>query len=325
MNKKLFRTGGLVALLLIATFTGGCVQAPQPLQEPLPVYIAEVNMAQGITAFQYSNYGLAQQKFLNALAIYRGIDDPDGLVRACINLSETLLSQDRTKEAVTFLDMARYITERENFSQYPARIDIVASSIAIAENRLQDALTILNKYLRPVAPEGTENEIIAAALQNMVYLAFLSEDIAVEPWIERYARSLKETENVSPSSLARLYRFQGMLLQSQGSSEKSDGYFADALKIYRETLSRGSIAATHTEWARALIEQNRLQVAEDRLKRALAVRTEMRDRNGCLEVLKLLLEVRIRRGDKAGEEEVRQWLAEVSNPASISWPGILNF
>lgn len=323
MNKLLFRTGGLAALLLTA-FTGGCVQAHHPFQEPLPLHIAEVNMAQGITAFQYSNYDLAQQKFHNALAIYRGIDDPDGLVRACINLSETLLSQGRTKEAAIALDMARHITERENFSQYVARIDLVASSLAIAETRLRDALAILNQYLGPEAPAGREPDILAAALQNMVYLAFLSEELEVEPWIERYGRVLEEAEAVSPGHLARLYRFRGMLLQGPGAHEQSDGYFGAALEIYRETLSRGSIAATLTEWARVLMEQDRLQVAEDRLERALAVRTEMRDLNGSREVLRLLLEVRSRRGDKSGEEQVRQWLAEGTIPASTSWPEVLD-
>ncbi len=310
----------LILSLCFLTLLTSCVEPPPPEAPPLPLQMADTSLAGGVAAFQSGEYRAARLQFLDALAIYRSIDNPMGKLHAYLNLTETALATHDLQPARAALAQARDLIEKEKIAGMQARLHLLASSLAVREDNFAKAKEILAPYVTdPFAGNLPAKPVyILTALQSRTYIAF-AEANETEKWVNTLARFMHEKKMKNMQSQARLNRFYAQLALEAGKPSESDMFFSKALATYRVKTSRPAIAATLKEWGKALLEQKRYDEANDRLERALAVRVSMQDIVGGGEILQLLLQGDEATGNAARIELSKKWLAISKRPFSRLW------
>ena len=315
-------------LLLLVLF--GCVQ--RPVARPKTDSTSSSRpcdqlLTAGVQSFRSGDYTAAMRFFKEALVIGRGVDDGARMARAEVNMAETALAMGEYAAAHDSLLAARRLVEREGLATLVPYLEMIAASLAIREERRDDAIAILTPYLAASgSPAGTNNrmEFRLAALVNRIKLVADDDKAQYRQWVGRYRQVLAGAQPSPPSSYqARLLRFEAQLAHWDGNRKDRDRSLSRALAILRQMKERPGIAATLAEWGRYLMEDKEWSAARDRLDRAFFVRVAMRDSFGCEQVLTLLESLDLAAGDQQRLAETQRWRAVIRENQSRYWSGLL--
>lgn len=324
MNRKTAPVHILLALgsLFYFGLLNSCVQPPKVNTTPLPVQMAELNLASGVSAFYQGDLQSARIQFTDALALYRSIDYVNGMANASLNLAKTFMAAGNVTQARLHLHQARTIAEKEGLTELGHHLDLQAASLAILERQFAEARALLAPYLPGGEFAAPVNGFTLAALQNRILIAQQTAPAEAPEWIERYARAVAAAPDSSQEQ-ARLYRFRAALADKAGDRQGRDEAYQKALAIYRSITARSGIAATLTEWARDGLAANQLTLSDDLLQRALSVRVGMHDIAGCIEVMELMLSHSQKAGDTQKSLQVQGWLTILKKISPERLPALL--
>jgi tetratricopeptide (TPR) repeat protein len=255
-------------------------------KRPEKFIMADDFLDKGVAQYNQFHYEQAGVFFMKALYSYRSIDDPKGIVTACINLSKTSLSLGDTDKAEKFIKSAKkVIFHSPEIIQLRSYLSIVESSINIKKKEYRLAKILLQPILEQ---ELNNRNINIAAVQNRTIIAFKEDDNA-SYWVDQYAHLIKIIDGeLSPrksKQKARLLRFKAQL--SHQLLEQTE-YYQKALQLYRRTAHQTGIAATLEEWARKEYLMSEYSLAEDKLIRALYIRITLKDKQKIIEIVSLL-------------------------------------
>lgn len=260
----------LAALLTITLLTTACVGGAEKTAPPTLADEADTLISKGVVQYNQADYDKAAFFFDGALNSYRGIDNPEGIASSCINLAKTSLSQGDTRQAQDWLNITSTVVRNNNLVHLEARINIIQSSIEIENQNLAAAKQSLAALLE-ADNKSMDKATRVAAVQNRTRVAFL-EGSDQAYWVQQFEQL---AGNGNTPQAARLERFKAELSDNHAVAAK---HYQAALDIYRTLMYRPGIAATLAEWAQSDIDNNQANSANNKLERALFIRTEMKDR-----------------------------------------------
>ncbi len=309
-----------LAVLVAAAWLAGCVSAPDP--RPLVYREGDRLLEQGVEAFADSNYPGAAALFRKALVRFQGVDDSAGVLRARMNLAEVAMALGRLDAVRDELRAARALLERSRADTYARRLRLLEAGLATREGDRRGA----EKLLAPLLPGGggeapdvPPDRIALAALADRTRLAFEEDQASAEAWTTRLAHAI-EKSGEAPLLRARLARFQAELARRQSHYGAADALLYSAHALYAAAAYRPGIAATLVEWAALAEEQGEREIARDRLKRALAIRLWILDRDGSLAVLEKLRTLNAALGADDRAQAAAQWMDRLRHRKLEQWP-----
>ena len=307
MTSHLPHTIPLTLLLLL----GACVSSPDA-QQPQSLRDAQNLLSQGVEQYQASQYLAAQQLFEQALAQYRLLDNPEGIVASTINIARVLHTGGKHARAQQWLQQARKLNELyqpNNQRQLSEHIELLQAAVEIENHRLNDAAARLEQLIETMG----DADIRLGALQLRTRIAQLQNN-AFNNWLQRYAGAVNTAGD--SAHLARLVRFQA---HAAPGVDEQDRLFALALERYRQQANRPGIAATLTEWAQQEIIGRQYLTAENKLLRALRIRLAMRDALHAQQALILLQDIYRQQSRKDEFQKTRDWLQRLSVNGFNQW------
>ncbi|MCW8829991.1 MAG: hypothetical protein OQK32_00540 [Gammaproteobacteria bacterium] len=294
---------GLI-ILAITWLNMACVSSPNE-QQPEAIEAANNDLSTGVNHYNDSKHELAISYFKNALHDFRSIDHQYGIASSCLNLSKSYLSIGDIDTADAYIKQAQRIIKRENIKQLNHHLRIIESSIAIENGQLSQAQEILH----PLLTSDNSNAFTLAAIQNRTRIAHASNDKAeATQWTNTFEQKIKSSSN-NQTYKARLARFKASLSDD---TKTQNQYFDEALNMYRSQTNRPGIAATLQEWGDALIAQDQMESARDKLLRALYIRQSLQDRNNSLKTLNSLAVI-------FNDEKTGTWIGRLRNKHFKKW------
>jgi len=319
-----------ISILLLVMGLFGCVKPVEVVKSPVSVGPGEQLLAAGVQSFTIGDYTAAMQYFKGALAVGRGVDDDRGVVLAEVNMAETALGMGDLSQVRNHLLEAQRLVEQRGVEGFASRLEMISANLAIREGRGDVGISILAPYLTNTnglhGNNDYSDEYRLAALISRTELAFTDDDEENDQyWVALYRQVFADSAISNISYKARLLRFEARLAHLAQKRMERDKFLAQAMKIYREGLTRPGLAALLVEWGRYLAEDEDRNGARDLFNRAFFVRVQMRDRYGCEQVLSLLEALDAADGEDVGPrlEETRRWRAVVNGNNPKMWGGLV--
>lgn len=316
------RTQRAIATLALSLLLAACVSdAPEP-SATAPDTGRQL-LERGVRAYQSRDLEAAAADFTEALSYYRGYDLADGTVRSRINLARVELDLGRPEVARAHLDAARRVAERAEGADFTARLDLLASTIALEIGDLDQAASSIEPHLSHLTPNA---EVAGATAPSQQQLSFLANRTTLafernandrEQWLARLANAHAAQEVTLPAVEARLYRLRARLAQEQGTDEQALSHLERALELYKRARTRSGIATTLEAMAKVYAGRGAVETARAHLDRALYLHVAMQDTRAS----RSNLENRIAWLEPATEREqrLRSWIAALDDRASVDW------
>lgn len=311
------RRNVISCLLLVCFIVTGC--ADNVVTRPSVFLDAESYTSGGLDAFSEAKWNRAQLLFTQALSLYQGIDDQQGILYSQINLAEVALSRRNYSTVERHLGLAADIAKKEALQHYQERISLLYALNALQQNQTDEAESVLQVLL----PEFDEDRLITipdtiqmAAIANRTKIAFVQkQDESL--WTLRYANALRLSTKNNPVLEARLLRFQGSLMLGQENYQKAESGFQQALSMYKKNVSRPGIAATLSELGALYMIQGHWQNALDYLNRSIAVFRYLGDICQVIGITGNLVIVEAELGNLERSNKLKQWLVDMKDKQSV--------
>lgn len=283
-------------------------------------------LERGVRAYQSRDLEAAAADFTEALSHYRSYDLADGTVRSRINLARVELDLGRPEVARAHLDAARAVAERAEAADFTARLDLLASTIALQLGDLDQAAASIEPHLLRLpanaeAAGGTPpSRQQLSFLANRTTLAFERNANDREQWLARLANAQAAQEVTLPAVEARLYRLRARLAQEQGTDQQALSYLERALELYKRARTRSGIATTLEAMAKVHAGRGAVETARAHLDRALYLHIANQNTRASRSNLKN----RIAWLQPATEREkrLRAWIAALDGRTSVDWSAL---
>lgn len=272
------RTTFICIILLLCVACGS--RTPQKLAEPLQT--AADYEVRAVNAHRAGEYALADRYFNVARELYLMLDRRHEHARTLVNLTQNALIINELSGANDYLIALDVQIRYAELLEYEPRLKLLQSEYLIRTDHYSEAVHILNELL---ADTMTPEHLRSPALINRAVAAFNLDAADARQWLSR-AEAAAEKSN--PLQKARLLRLRGQLAQTHDAAT-AEGFFSEALRIYREARFPPGIAACLAELSGLEQARNNPAAAAALLQRALAIRLEMQDRHT---TEKLLLNLR---------------------------------
>ncbi|MCU7835215.1 MAG: hypothetical protein KZQ83_08145 [gamma proteobacterium symbiont of Taylorina sp.] len=311
----------IVLFLMMSLLSCAMTSDTEESQQPERIRDAENLLVRGVADYSQSDYLQAGIFFTRALHLYRSIDNPQGIVLSCINLAKTSLVTGDILRAEAFVDKAKSILhsslllQREHLINYLAIVD---SSIKIEKMEYHAAKEILQPLLDTAYSK--QSEINIAAVQNRLRIAIEEQASDAFVWMQSYSDLLQLSESPRLNQNARLLRFKAAL---NDNVEEQNQNYNMALNLYRQAAHRMGIAATLEEWAQQQYENQYYHAAANKLRRALFIRIELKDRRNSQAILVILQKIYRQSGNRAKEKQSVLWLEQLSSVEFAQWNNLL--
>jgi len=241
-------------LILFAISLSACT-TQQDLRPPA-IIKSEAMLYQGIKAYQQEHYHLAIQLFKKSHMLYQSIDDQKGQAIANYNLIEAALAVHQlalVKQTINQLDPS------DNKSQLLARY-------LFANKNYQAALLAL--------PQTSNNT--PDLNQDLIRLKFAI--FAKSTLVESKYKAIKEQFDSSNKAQKALFnRLESLIAVQNNQPEKALNLLKNSLSYYKSMANRRAIATCLQEISIIYSLQKDPKNAEDTLKRALLIRTWLKD------------------------------------------------
>lgn len=315
---KLRTTARQFCITMLCIGTLACASTPVPDQRPQIMLSAEKSLELGVSNYLENNFGKAESHFNRALFLYRNIDNPDGIITSCLNLTKTKLSSGQTEAARVYLKMAQNTVQREQLTGYNDRLTLIQSSINIEEENYTEAQQHTDNLLSN-AQTGIDDAIYTAVLQNQIRIAFLTNADDKSAWLTKYREALKKPGQNTPINHAHLLRFEAAL-----NPDTAEEKFSSALSLYRNLAHSPGIATTLTEWAEHDISSNNPGNAIEKLQRALFIRANQQHKKASQNILRILAAHYKQPGDSSRTGRADYWLQQLKDPSFKQWDLIIS-
>jgi len=318
MTKQKTLPAASFVFLLILTLPSCIIKtANEVKQEPAKIQSAESFLAKGFISYSQYEYEQAAVFFTDALRTYRSIDNPEGIVLSCINLSKTFLAKGNIRLAEAFIEKAKVIVASSpelQKSYLMNHIAIVASSIAIDKKNYVTAKEIIQPLLDK--ERSIVIDISIAAVQNRARIAVAEQAYDAEKWVQNFEAKLNASELPKPNQKARLLRFKAVLAHHR---KQYDSDFAAALNLYRQTAHQTGIAATLEEWAEKQYQSLQYHASIEKLMRSLFIRIDLKDRKNAQSILALLEKNYHHLANTIQEQKTALWLVQLKSSDFNNW------
>lgn len=318
MNKTL-KVGVLSFVIFLLA---GCVGSG-PEKIPEPVSRAEDYQQLGQIDFKRGNYITAIEMFAKALSIYRSVDQPNGMVRAHFNVIETTLAVNKLKDARLHLQQAAHVIERDSLAHHLPRYHLLNSTVFIheqnfsaAKNPLKNILPVFNEQQRA---KGELTPIVVAAVFNRTLVAIELKDNDIDLWVKRLGFVIREIGTARHSLLGRYQRVLAAVAGLAGKTAAATQHYSNALSEYHLAFYRPGIAATLFEWGELMAANNNIDLARDRLERALHIRLWLTDARHAIEVITVLIDIETAAKNEQRVEQLVEWRKQLSAETLIDW------
>jgi tetratricopeptide (TPR) repeat protein len=309
------RSGHFFCIVLVIMLTGCAAKA---VSQATVLDDADWYMNEGVQAFAEADRNHATLFFIQALALYEGIDDQQGIVNSQINLAEVDLSAREYKKAQTHLNRAAVAANSAGLENLLPRIMLLNAEIALQQQQYTEAERLLQSLLPDFGEHLSVEKIDSiqlAAIANQTRIVFvLGGDESL--WTQRFAQALQVSDLQVPDLEARLLRFQAILLQRHGDFDAAESYYHRALVNYKASFSRSGIAATLAELGQLYILQGRWQDAQEYLQRANKVFRYVGDMQKVMLITESLVEVEAALGNLQQSRLLHDELVKMKADAS---------
>ena len=306
-----------VAVVISISLCAGCVLPPEKRTQVIDQGVSALE--RGVHAFNSHDYVLAASMFDRSLAFYRSLDDTNGIILSHINLSEVSTAIGNYGAAKKHLLSAKYVSHRDHVTSHLEQIELALVSIAIKQQKYEEATKILNTLLPEFddefQPTDLLNEVQLSALANRVHIAFDKDSPDKGVWTMKFKHALTFAREGSGSLTGRLRRFQAQLAIEENAFDQADAHYREALHHYKQDVHRSGIAATLEEWAKMLDSLGAWEDAEDRLRRAMFIRMWMLDRSGTERILLMLRQVNTKLGNTERAQTLQRWVQVLQDVA----------
>ena len=317
MNKKL-KTGVLSVVLLLV----GCVGSG-PEKRPEPVSRAENYQQLGQIDFKRGHYATAIEMFAKALAIYRSVDQPNGMVRAHFNVIEATLAVDKLKDARHHLQQAVHVIKRDSLSHHLPRYYLLNSTVFIHEQDFVAAKkplkNILPDFSEGQQPKGALTPIVVAAVFNRTLVAIELKDNDIDSWIKRLGFVMRDVGATRHALVGRYQRILATAASLAGKTAAAIQHYSFALSEYHLAFYRPGIAATLFEWGELVAANNKIDLARDRFERALHIRLWLTDAHHAVEVMAALIAIETTAKNQQRVAQLVEWRKQLSAEGPIEW------
>jgi len=296
---------------------------------PEVIRTSERYLQQGVEAYGNSDYVSATDLFSKALAQYRSIDDPQGILFSRINLAETAMAAGSYTAVKHQLNEAEHIVTTSGGSEYQPRLELLRAQSYWHEKEREKALNVVQPLLpdfdEDQQPNARPDTLMLSAIMLRTDIAFADidkDDNAARLWLRRLGFSFARTSDTTPLHKARLKRFEAQWALHEGALKKADDLFAEALAAYRKAAARPAIAATLSESAHVAMQRKRWDIAEDRLLRALFIRVWILDRIGSAATLDQLSVLYSSQGKEDAATQASDWALHIREGKATDWRGL---
>ena len=305
-------------LVLLAILLTGC--AAKTVTQATIFQDANWYMNEGVQAFAEADRYRATLFFTEALVLYEGIDDQQGILNTQINLAEVALSVRDYQTAQKHLHRAAVIANTESLQNLQPRVALLNAEIALQQKQYTEA----EGFLRAMLPDFDAQKplydldrIQLAAIANQTRIAFArGQDESL--WTQRFAKALQLSDLRTPDLDARLLRFQAVLSQRHGDVQEAESYYHRALVSYKASLSRSGIAATLAELGQLYILQGRWKEAREYLNRSNAVYRYLGDSEKVILNTETLIKMEAELGNVERSRMLNEWLTKMKAEQSRS-------
>jgi len=297
----------LVMVFLVAV-SFACSTAPDKLQ---PYWLQTANdfMIKGVELYERQQYRSSAIEFAHALNTYQRFDYVKGLAQSYLNLAKSEVAQNNIEKAKAYLNDLIILIEENDLKSMSILIhmDIMSSSIAISEDKENQAIDVLNKYLGPAGENKmrVEDDVYMALLINRTRVA-VKTNIDSNKWASIY----EARANISEVHQARLLRFKGQIASYRKEIDLINEYFLSALILYREQANPKSVLLTLKEWGEALMENGQLTDAAKHFEKAYKVALSALNRNEMYDILGSLRNIYKELGDDENHQRVSRMLEQ---------------
>jgi len=297
----------LVMVFLVAV-SFACSTAPDKLQ-PYWLQTADNFMFKGVELYERQQYGASTIEFTHALNTYQRFDYVKGLAQSYLNLAKSEVALNNVAKAKDYLNDLTILIEANDIKSMSILIhmDIMRSSIAINEDKENQAIDVLNKYLGPAGENKMKvvDDVYMALLINRTRVA-VKANLDSDKWASIYEARV----NISEVHQARLLRFKGQIASYSKEIDLINEYFLSALILYREQANPKAVLSTLTEWGNALIKNNQIKDAEKRFESAYKVARSASNNDEMRNVLGSLLIIYKELGDDKSYQRVNRMLEQ---------------
>jgi tetratricopeptide (TPR) repeat protein len=280
---------------------------------------AENYLDKGNTYYQQFDYKRANEFFRDALNLYRSIDNSEGIIISCLNLSKTYLALGNLTLAEKYLTRAKNrleLSKDQTLNPLLIHIHIVGSSILIKRRDFSQANLLLALIADPVRYQS--NEIKLAYIKNNVIIAIETKNTEAQQWIQKYENLMNELPADNAARKARLLRFKAAIHENHNKTK----LYHDALTLYRELAHKPGIAATLEDWATFDYQKNNFKQSENKLKRALFIRISIQDTINTRKILILLQKIYLQQNSVNKANSTNFWLDKLSERKFKDWEAL---
>lgn len=317
----------LPLLLLATALLCGCSGVSDT--RPEVIRTSERYLQQGVEAYGNSNYVSATDLFTKALAQYRSIDDPQGILISRINLAETAMAAGSYTAVKHQLKEAEHVVTTVGGNEYLPRLELLWAQSYWHEKEGEKALKAVQPLLpgfdADQHPDVLPDTLVLSAIMLRTDIAFANidnDDSSAKLWLRRLGLAFARTSDTTPLLEARLKRFKAQWALHQGDLMQADDLFAAALTAYRKAAVRPAIAATLNESARVAIQRKQWAIAEDRLVRALFIHVWILDRIGSAATLDQLSTLYMAEGNQDAANQATDWARHIRERKATDWRGL---
>ena len=288
--------------LLLAGLLAAC--GSPPVQRPMTVTASTAAMSGGMQAYAADHYTEARVFFGRALGEYQGADNRRGEAEALLDLADSALQQGDVPAARDYLTAAHTIASEEHFDTLLSRVTLYG---AYADLQSQDAPTAAAALDGLLNDATSPADVKQAALFARTQAAFDLKAADASQWLAKIPASS------DPRSQARLQRLQALAARAGKDDTKALSLYTSALASYQAAYYRPGIAATHEEWADALLAHQDWDGARSHLQRALTVRLWMNDASHSVRILGNLQKADTALGNEAAAKQDGELLDYLKN------------
>lgn len=307
--------------LLLILFIAGCSGVSDI--RPEPIRKSEYFLEHGVTAFENSDY-VAATDFLNkALAHYRSIDNPEGIILSHINLTETALAAGNFTAAEEHITAAVNTTRESDSRHFLPRLNLLLAQTYWRRHEVDKALQLLAVLLPSFNAEQTSESkpdllaLGATIIRTDIAFFFIEKDAQeARLWLRRLSLMIPSVEGNTQLHEARLLRFEARLSILDNNPKKALEKFTAALELYRDSAARPAIASTLTEIAKLQIKLKLWQNAETTLNNALYIRLWIMDKAGAKQVMRLLSATYMETGQEKKAKEINSEIERINERES---------
>lgn len=305
----------LAIATLVVSMLAGCASTPPPLR-PEPLVLGERLINQGVDAFNGGNYISAISLFQQSLAHYRSIDHMGGIIDTLINLADTHSALAEYDEVESLLSKIERVGNGSITNQQQQRITLLSAANALSRSNYSQAESLIQPLL-PL-PQST-SPFSRHHLSTLIQLA--RAKIGQQRYFDakEVLKRIRSQESLQENFLARLLRLEAEIAIAEGDLETADADLQSALELYRQLAFRPGIAATLQMWADVALQQQKIDLARDRLGRALYIHLWIMDRNGSHTDLSRLCAVHRLREDSDKEGHCQSWQEKLKTTKAVNW------